>query len=91
MKIIKPGRQQDGWTEQYKCTGEGNKGGGCGAVLEVNKADLFHTTRCSLDVEYFMTFKCCACGVLTDIDDRETPWYPRELPSHSEWHDNKDF
>lgn len=43
MKVIKPGRSPDGWSAQRKCTGAGNNGGGCGAVLLVEAADLFIT------------------------------------------------
>jgi|19_taG_2_1085344.scaffolds.fasta_scaffold03914_2 hypothetical protein len=30
MKVIKEGRDQSGWVEEFNCTGEGNGLGGCG-------------------------------------------------------------
>jgi hypothetical protein len=41
MKVVKPGREQKGWSKQFKCTGNGNGGGGCGAVLLVEEGDLY--------------------------------------------------
>lgn len=85
MKVIKAGRQQHGWSKEFECTGTGNGGGGCGATLLVEEADLFHTSRSSYDGEtdYFVTFKCCSCGVLTDIKDY--PRHARHLPSQHVW------
>lgn len=67
MKVVKAGRTQKGWAKEHKCTGAGNKGGGCGAVLLIEQDDLFQTGRHSYDgsSDYFVTFKCAACGVLT--------------------------
>lgn len=68
MKIIKPGREQKGWAKELECTGAGNGGGGCGAVLLVEQADLFQTSRSYMDgeTERFATFTCAACDVDTD-------------------------
>lgn len=69
MKILKAGRDQKGWSREETCTGHGNQGGGCGAVLLVGAGDLFHTYHSVRDeTETFTTFRCSACGVLTDID-----------------------
>lgn len=69
MKVIKPGRAQKGWSKKCTCTGAGNQGGGCGATLLVEQADLFQTTSNARDeTTYYVTFKCAACGVLTDIE-----------------------
>ena len=70
MKQIKKGREQKGWSKEYACTGKGNGGGGCGAVLLVSENDLYMTSRSdySGDTEYFVTFKCPCCGVETDIE-----------------------
>lgn len=43
MKIIKEGRKQTGWSKELTCTGKGNGGGGCGAVLLVEQTDLYNT------------------------------------------------
>lgn len=70
MKILKPGREQKGWAKELKCTGAGNDGGGCGALLLVEEADIFQTSSSALhETDYYITFKCAACGVFTDIKD----------------------
>lgn len=83
MKVIKKGRKQEGWAKEFKCSGVGNGGGGCEAVLLVEVGDLFSTMRCCRDeVDYFVTFRCSECGVLTDIEDGP----PIEvLPSQEAW------
>jgi hypothetical protein len=79
MKVLKPGRAQKGWAKEYECTGKGNGNGGCGALLLVEQGDLFHTTQCARDeTDYFVTFKCAACGVKTDIAD--SPFRGPDLP-----------
>lgn len=86
MKVIKEGRQQTGWSQECTCTGAGNGGGGCGAVLLVEFSDLFHTRRSSYDgdTEYFTTFKCMQCRVLTDITGSFS-WRARDLPFQKVW------
>lgn len=85
MKIVTPGRQQKGWAKEFACSGAGNDGGGCGAVLLVEQGDLFHTAKHCYDgsSDYFVTFKCAACGVLTDI--KGAPVRANELPTRSAW------
>lgn len=70
MKIIKKGREQKGWSKEHTCTGKGNGGGGCGALLLVSENDLYMTSRSDYtgDTDYFTTFKCPCCGVETDIE-----------------------
>lgn len=69
MELVKKGRKQGGWAEKFKCDGEGNEGGGCGAVLLVSQTDLYQTSRDSHDeTEFFLTFCCPECGVETDVD-----------------------
>ncbi len=68
MKVLKKGRPQKGWTKEYKCTGKGNKGGGCGALLQVEEDDLFLTQSHARDeITEYISFRCCECGVITDI------------------------
>lgn len=84
MKVIKKGRAQKGWAKEYACTGSGNGGGGCGAKLLVEEGDLFMTMRnCLHETDYFVTFECSECGVLTDIDGY--PKGARGLPSYRAW------
>ena len=71
MKTVKNGRKQAGWAEKFRCTGDGNGGGGCGAVLLVSQADLYKTSCQSYgdtSPEYFNTFCCPECGVETDVE-----------------------
>ena len=86
MKIIKPGREQKGWSGEFKCTGNGNGGGGCGAVLLVEYADLYYTeSHCRDETNSYITFKCCACGVETDLTTKEEPHTNQEIPSKATW------
>jgi hypothetical protein len=78
MKVLKKGRKQKGWAIEADCTGAGNKGGGCGAKLLIEQADVFRTTSSHYDgsTDYYNTFKCPDCGVLTDI--KSVPFTPRD-------------
>ena len=70
MKVIKPGREQIGWAKEFTCTGKGNGDGGCGAVLLVEEDDMYHYDG---STDSYNTFKCCGCGVETDLPDSEVP------------------
>lgn len=82
MKVIRPGREQKGWACELECTGAGNKGGGCGARLLVEQADVYQTHSGHYDgsTDHFNTFRCAACGVQTDIAE-PLPFSPRERES----------
>ena len=71
MKVIAPGREQNGWAREYECTGKGNGDGGCGcgAGLLVEEDDMYFTFSSHYDGsnERYNTFKCCQCGVETDV------------------------
>ncbi len=73
MKVLKPGREQKGWSIEATCTGAGNENGGCGALLLVEEADVFKTFTGGNyggdTPESCATFKCSACGVLTDLSN----------------------
>lgn len=71
MRVIKAGREQQGWASEVGCTGAGNGGGGCGAILLVDESDLFRTSRSCYDGsnDHFSTFRCASCGVLTDVEE----------------------
>lgn len=87
MKVIKKGRPQKGWAKSFVCTGGGNNNGGCGATLLVERADLFHTYRSCMgrDEEWYVTFRCPECGVLTDIPDAQAPVRGDGLPHYRAW------
>jgi len=70
MKVIEKGRTQTGWAKHYFCTGNGNRNGGCNAKLLVEFGDLFKTYK---NDDTYITFKCCECGVLTDIPSNDPP------------------
>ena len=84
MKLVKPGREQRGWAKEFVCTGKGNGDGGCGATLLVEEADVFTTSSCHQgEVDNFTTFRCCACGVDTDIT---VPWHVgNKAPTKKAW------
>lgn len=85
MKVIIPGREQNGWSQEYTCTGDGNGNGGCGAVLLVEQADLYETSHSFMgETDYYTTFKCSACGVETDITDVPSNVIDK-LPSKATW------
>ncbi len=71
MRVLKKGREQAGWANEFDCTGLGHGGGGCGATLLVEQGDLYQTeeTRCGDEYSYqspVPTFRCCQCGVQTN-------------------------
>lgn len=68
MKVIEKGSGQEGWSTRASCTGSGNGLGGCGAKLLVEQSDLYVTTSHARDeTTTYATFRCCECGVETDI------------------------
>lgn len=68
MKIIKEGREQNGWSMEYHCTGNGNGQGGCGAILLVEEEDVFKTKqRVNGEQIIFYSFRCPSCCVVTDL------------------------
>ena len=86
MKTISKGRKQKGWAKEFRCTGGGNQGGGCNAVLLVEQADLFSTESHARDeTTYYVTFRCQECGTLTDINPNSWPVRPGKLLSKNAW------
>lgn len=78
MKVIKKGREQKGWAQEFTCTGKGNGDGGCGAVLLVEEDDIYITKSGCRTTEQYNTFRCCECKVETDLLDNEIPARIRE-------------
>lgn len=85
MEVIKKGRKQKGWSKKIKCTGSGNGGGGCRAILLVSEFDMYLTHSYHYDGSHdvYVTFMCPECGVETDVDYKNTP--PGDLPDKKEW------
>lgn len=79
MKVIKPGRDQVGWSIEQTCTGAGNGNGGCGAKLLVEQPDLMKHTKTDHGggTTHYVLFRCCSCGVLTDIPEKN--WPPQSI------------
>ena len=71
MKVIKKGTGQKGWSKEFTCTGSGNGGGGCGAVLLVSAGDIYQTHHYDYGGghDVYKTFTCPCCHVKTDIKD----------------------
>lgn len=79
MKVLEPGRDQNGWSCECRCSGHGNGNGGCGAKLLVEFDDLFLTFRHARDeTDTFITFECSECRVWTDIDGYLGPRVTRQ-------------
>ena len=78
MKVLKPGKKGTDWTIQHACTGWGNGGKGCDALLEVEKKDLRYFKGVSNpgswgDSDPAVCFKCPVCGVITDLGLNDAP------------------
>lgn len=70
MKVVKKGNGAVGWSKELTCTGAGNEGRGCGAVLLVEEDDVYSTQGGVKDeTYYYTTFVCTECGVATDFRD----------------------
>lgn len=66
MEVIKSGNVKE-WSLEAECTGAGNDNNGCGATLLLKSDDIFFTESPWYNHK-FNTFKCCECGVLTDLE-----------------------
>lgn len=67
MTVITPGRNEPGWKTRVTCVG-GEWEKGCGAVLEIEKSDLFVVRShdiCGPRAE--PTFRCPCCKVSTGV------------------------
>jgi hypothetical protein len=94
MKIIKPGNIGKKWSIQHGCTGWGNKGTGCDALLELEFEDLRYFPGVPGDSwgsrDPAVSFKCPCCGKLTDLGMQDWPTGYHDLPRWTkEWQDAK--
>lgn len=72
MEVLEKGEKQKGWAIKTRCTGKGNGGGGCTALLKVDQSDMFKTASSVMgEVTYYVTFRCCECGVMTDLQNSD--------------------
>jgi hypothetical protein len=86
MKVIKKGNKQNGWSKKYKCTGNGYRGGGCGAELQVEETDLYHTYSSAMgETDTHTTFMCVECGVETDIPSSDAYAADIQIPTAKSW------
>jgi hypothetical protein len=94
MKVLKPGRPQTEYSVEQTCTGDGNGGGGCGAVLLVEYPDMRYLPGVPGDTwgsrDPAVMFRCCSCGVVTDMAKKDWPHSPAKLPRFSNaWRDGQ--
>lgn len=68
MKILKPGREQGPNSKEIECSGAGNGGGGCGALLLIDSTDVFQThSSCMGESSLHRTIQCPQCSSWTDL------------------------
>lgn len=95
MKVLEPGTKTLlHWTIQHRCTGWGNSGNGCDALLEIEKTDLRYFKGNDSPTwggrDPAVTFKCPCCSTLTDIGVNDWPKDYRSLKAYhssSKWID----
>jgi hypothetical protein len=94
MKILEPGIRGENWTIKHRCTGWGNGGKGCNALLQVDFDDLRYYPGVPGDSwgsrDPAVTFKCPCCSELTDLGLNDWPVNYRTLKQYrsgSEWRD----
>ena len=90
MKIIEYGEKM-----QYRCSGNGNGGNGCKALLEVERSDMRYLDGISGDSwgssDASVSFKCPCCKQLTDIPISKWPQGASSSLKRSTSHWRNDF
>lgn len=93
MDILTPGKEPKKWVLEVVCSGWGHSAEGCGAVLRVHQEDLYQTDSPSnglfVDFDTYITFRCCSCGVETDLTDNDKPCDWPNLPTRDAWLKNR--
>lgn len=83
MKVLREGKA---WILEHECTGWGNGGKGCGALLGISRTDLRYykgdpVVHCASRDPAVM-FKCPCCGQVTDLGLND---WPRSLDTLERW------
>ncbi len=96
MKILEPGKNgSTTWSMQHRCTGWGNSGKGCEALLELEFDDLRYFPGTGGEVTWgyrdpAVSFKCPCCGKLTDLGLNDWPTGYKKLKKWSKtWQEAK--
>lgn len=93
MKVLEAGKVGEKWVIQHRCTGWGNGGKGCDALLEIEYSDLrfYEGQDFSWRIsEPAVCFKCPCCGKITDLGRNDWPTGYHSLPPWtSQWNSAK--
>jgi hypothetical protein len=82
MKIIGVGPNEEEWHQEVKCGQV--LGGGCGALLELEAADLYVINSRSLSFpEIFICFVCPVCGTRGSVTGPVA--FFQKLPTEDAW------
>ena len=75
MRVVKEGHGTNPIIGEFECTGVGNGGGGCKALLEVQLNDLryYEGSDYPIGRRNAYTFRCPECGTLTDLAQEDWP------------------
>ncbi len=85
MQILKSGKP---WSVEVECTGNGNGGQGCGALLEAEREDMrfYEGTDYPVYRPSAVSIRCPECGKITDLPTSQWPTGARTLePYTSAW------
>jgi hypothetical protein len=55
------------------------------ALFFLSKRVTCTESSCMGETDRYITFKCCACGVETDLSKKEEPSLNRDIPSKEQW------
>lgn len=95
MKVLEAGKfGLNTWTGKYRCTGD--YGGGCQALLEVDKEDLRWYPGVPGDSwgsrDPAVCFKCPICSKVSDVPRKDWPGGASSLRKWtSEWYNNNEI
>ena len=89
MKVLREGKS---WILEHDCTGLGNGGHGCGALLGIERSDLrYFAGGGYMDPDPAVTFRCPCCGETTDLGRNDWPRNAGNLVKWTEaWRDGRE-